>query len=307
MEIAKRLKINNGTVSSIAKRYDLKIKDGGYRNKKYSLSEIQKYLGLSNFNGFNKRFLDYPKYNDFWKLEIPESIIGGDTHCPFIHTEIFNLMAKVASRYGIKTFIHAGDFFDELQFSDFPTSPEDLIDTDTEQLEANAIIEELHNYFNNMYFIQGNHDVRLWKQFIKAGKATKNSWKTIWNLLDKNIIKTSQYRYLELNGYWRITHPKNIIKVGGLPAIRLRAKVDMSLVIAHGHLYGEVPDPSSKYYIINPGCLCDPEKIGYANVWDTSHDLWHPGFMMVVERTKHILFDLNSPYGIYLNGKRKSS
>jgi len=301
------LNCNISTISRLARKYNLEIRDQDkYHKRKYSLSEIHKYLKLSAPNSFNIRFQDYAKYDSYWKLNIPEFIVGCDSHCPFIHTEIYELMLKVANRYGIKTFIHPGDFFDELQFSDFMVSPEDEVDIDREISTAKYIINELEKYFKSLYFTQGNHDVRLWKQLIRSGKSTDESWRIIWNLLNDKIIKTSQYRYMEVNGYWRLTHPKNVIKVGGIPAIRLRAKVDMSLIIAHGHLYGEVPDPSSKYYIINPGCLCDPEKVAYACSWDTSHDRWHPGFMMVVEQTKHILFDLNSPYGIYLDGKRKT-
>lgn len=290
----------------MADKYNLTVRPISYHDKRYSLSQIEKCLRIGasrSTNVFNLKFtesLQLKTYNKFWKLDWPEFILGSDTHAPFVHPKIFDLMLKVRDKYKIPNFIHPGDFFDELCFNTFPTSPEDNIDWNDEMTSAKEICKVLTDHFKEVYFTLGNHDVRFWKLLIAQSKATNKSWEVCWKLLDNNKIHYSKYRYAEINGYWRLTHPKSAIRIGGAPAMRIRAKYDRSMIFAHGHWYGEIPDPSGKYYLIAPGCLCDPNKIGYVRAWDTAYDEWHPGFLMVVERKKHILFDLNSPWGIYL-------
>lgn len=208
-------------------------------------------------------------------------------------------MLNIRQKYGIENLVYSGDFFDELTFSDFETSPEDIVDFDQEIEAAQKIVRILKSEFKHLYFTMGNHDVRFWRKMIRAGKAKNTTWKVIWNLVDKDL-EISKYRYCEINDYWRVTHPKFAMKLGGFPIIRLRAKFDKSLVISHGHWWGLLQDPSARFYLIAPGCLCDPKKIAYVSSWDTSYDIWKPGFLMVMERTKPILFEENSPWGLYL-------
>jgi len=124
-------------------------------------------------------------------LNWPEFILGCDSHAPFIHPKIFELMLKIADKYKIPNFILPGDFWDELSFSTFLTSPEDIVDFDDELKSGKEICKALTDQFQNVYFTMGNHDTRLWKHLIATSKATDKSWEIIWKLLDNSKIHYS--------------------------------------------------------------------------------------------------------------------
>lgn len=196
---------------------------------------------------------------------------------------MLNILLDFGYTHKISNLLIAGDFFDEIQFSDFDTSSEDMVNLDEEVESGKAIYKSLQGVFKNIHFTTGNHDVRLWKKLIRAGKVNDKTWKTMWNLIDGDM-RVSPYRYCEVNNYWRITHPKYAVRIGslgGMPGIRYRAKLDRSMIFAHGHWWGMVQDPSGKYYMILPGCMVDQNKIAYSNVWDTPYENWHNGFLYV--------------------------
>jgi len=286
----------------LVKTHNLTVnKDHGYHSNKYSFSEIKNALSNSQPNAYNKRFIEQSlgkKYDDYWILNWDEGIVAADAHSPFIHEKIFNLMLEVAHRYKIKNFLHAGDFWNQDQFSSFWISKEDLISFSDEVSHSKKVVKSLTDNFNDVRFFLGSHDTRFWKLLYSIGKA--DEYNTVWDLLENKKIKTSNYRYCELNETWRINHPKNTVKVGGLPAIRMNAKFGKSIIFGHGHWQGFVFAPDGKHVLMAPGCLVDPERISYRSLWDTSHDQWVPGFVMIVEKSKFIIFNENSPYGIYL-------
>jgi hypothetical protein len=79
----------------------------------------------------------------------------------------------------------------------------------------------------------------------------------------------------------------------------MSSKFGRSVVFGHGHWWGIEHAPDGKKYHIAPGCMCDPQRIGYRSVWDTSHSEWVNGFLLILERNKPILFELNTSWGLY--------
>jgi len=289
----------------LAKKYDLKVKKLSYHDRRYSLSEIQKTLsGAQTANSFNRRFLEPIKsrtYNDYWVLNWDEGIVCADAHSPFLHRKIFDRLLQIANHYKIKNLLHAGDFWNQDQFSYFWIDKKDMPTWDKEISFSKDLAKSLTDNFDDVRFILGSHDTRFWKLLNSMGKGEE--YETVWKLLENPKIKTSDYRYCEINEHWRVNHPKNTVKVGGLPAIRMNAKFNKSIIFGHGHWQGYVYAPDGKHILMAPGCLVDPEKIAYRSLWDTSHDQWVPGFALILERNKFLLFNENSPYGIYLGRK----
>jgi hypothetical protein len=302
-EISKKLKIHCGTVSDLAKKHNLNVnKDGGYHYLTYSLSQVKNALSLARgTNAFNQKFLNpFPTkiYDDYWKLPWNEFIVGADAHAPYFDEKIVNKMIQVAQHYGIKNFLHGGDYFNQDQFSTWWVAKDDLVKFSHELTAAKKLGNVLTNNFKDCRFFIGSHDARLWRLMSDKGKDT--GYDDVWEQLENKGIKTSSYRYAEVNTEWRINHPKNVVRVGGLPAIRMSAKFERSVIFGHGHWQGFVWGPSGKHILAAPGCLCNPKKFAYKCNWDTSHDEWVPGFALILEKTKMILFNHNSPWGIYL-------
>jgi len=305
-EISRRLRINQKTVSSLVAKHDLSIQKLGYHNKRYSLSQIQAALEGGHSNQANYRFIEpsvTKLYNDFWKLDWDEFIVAADTHSPYLYTPIYDKMLEVADKYKIKKFIHAGDFWNQDQFSYFWIATEDMVDFSDELAYSKKIVNSLTKHFDDVRFFLGSHDIRWWRAMYDRGKC--GTYETVWKLLENDKIQVSSYRYCEVGDEWRINHPKNTVRVGGLPAIRMGAKFNRSVIFGHGHWQGWVWDPSGKHMLIAPGCLCDPEKISYKMLWDTSHDEWIPGFVLVRDRTRATIFNMKSDWDLYLGKKKK--
>ena len=249
---------------------------------RYNLKEIKQVLEIARPNQFNQRFITVTEtktYDDYWQLDWKEFIVACDTHSPFVHKRMLNLMLKMAEKYKIPNFIHAGDFWNQDTFSTWWVAREDMVTFSKEVKESKNIVKSLNEVFENVHFFLGSHDLRFWRLMYSIGKS--DDYMTVWDLLENDKIKTSSYRYAEIGTEWRINHPKNTVKVGGLPAVRMGAKFGRSIVFGHGHWWGIIGDPSGKHYLCAPGCLCDSKKIAYKNLWDTSHDEWKNGFLYV--------------------------
>lgn len=208
-------------------------------------------------------------------------------------------MLTLAQKYKITNLIHAGDFWNQDIFSYWWVAKEDLVSFSDEVVYSKKIIQTWSKVFRDMRFFLGSHDARFWRLLYSQGKA--DNYDDIWNLLEmKHHIKTSPYRYCEVGNEWRINHPKNTVKVGGLPAVRMSAKFERSVIFGHGHWQGMVWDPSGKHLLMAPGCMCDPNKFAYKCYWDTSHDNWKPGFIMVRDGKRATIFNEDSDWDLYL-------
>jgi len=304
LEISRRLGCSRSAVSNAVQKHKLDVQNGGYHHKKYSLSSVKLALATSQPNQFNHRFINPPEtkiYDDFWELPWDEWIMACDTHSPYVDTKIFNKMIQVAQHYGIKNFIHGGDFWDQSQFSFFDIDPEDLTDFSYDVRYSKSILKALDITFKDVRFFLGSHDVRYYKMLMSKGKHQKV--KDIWNLLDNDKIQVSQYRFANIGPPgtgWRFNHPKNTVKAGGLSAVRMEAKFNRSMAFAHGHWFGHIMAPDGIHHLVAPGCMADKRRVSYKNAWDTSHDEWVNAFCMVVEKNKPILFSEHTPWGLYL-------
>lgn len=198
-------------------------------------------------------------------------------------------MLEIAQKYQIKNIIIPGDFWDQTMYSKFDLDPEDTIDFDYEIQYGRKGIKALKSVFKNIYFTLGSHDIRLWLMLLKQGK--KQPFDIAWKLTDEEGLNVSKFRFAEINDMWRITHPKNCMQLGGYPSIKFAAKHEKSVIVGHGHWWGHDQDITGKRHIIFPGCLCDPFRISYKSLWDTSHREWKNGFVAVFEKFIPQLFD----------------
>lgn len=299
-EIAKKLGINRGTIATNANKHNLEIRKSSYHDVQYNLSDIKRILTTAPPNQFNKHYLvasDTKLYNKYLKLNWDEFIACSDVHSPFVNEKIFNQMLDIGLKYKIKNFIHGGDFWDQLQFSRFDTDPTDMTRFDMDVDYTRKVVKSLLEVFTNVYFILGSHDVRFWMMMLRLNKAT--SFDEIWGLLDTDKAKrditsrihVNSYRFCFIGDEWEVIHPKNVVRIGGIPAVRIVAKRNRSLIIAHGHWWGIEQDPSSKHYLIYPGCMVNGDKVAYKSLWETSHAEWKGGFVAVFDKTTPILFD----------------
>jgi len=300
-QIADKLKINKGTISTLAKRHNIPAQ-GDYHHRSYPLQEIEKALSLGNPNKFNARFIEPEThlFTDFWHLDWKQCCIISDTHAPFFNARIYDRLFEIATKRKIRQCIHVGDFFDNPTFSKWPMMSIDEAPSLAFQIkETKKLHDEMSKVFPELYFLMGTHDLRYWRMIVSQGKH--DDFSSPFDLIGCKHV--SRFPYAEIGQEWRVSHPHNVVKVGGIPSVRMTAKHDRSILVAHGHLMGYEFSPNGKHVIINMGSMVNREKVAYVNLQDTSHPIWVNGFVVLLEpnKPKFLLCNEYSPWEIYLS------
>ena len=133
------------------------------------------------------KFLQYDEFGDptgeawgttgVWsRRRLPEKdrriLVVGDLHEPFTRKDYFPFIREIQDRYRTNHTIFIGDLLDNHYMSFWDTDPDGMSAGD----ELDAAIERLskwHEAFPNADVVNGNHDLRLFKQLFKAGVSKK--------------------------------------------------------------------------------------------------------------------------------------
>jgi len=302
-QIADKLKINKGTISTLSKRHNIPAR-GDYHHRSYPLQEIERALSLGNPNKFNARFIEPEThlFNDFWKLDWQESCIISDAHSPFFNARMFDRLLEFAIKRNIKRCLHAGDFFDHPTCSKWPMmSIDEAPSTAFQERETKNLYKTLTEVFTDLRFLMGTHDLRYWKAIVAGGH--QDDFSSPFQKIDCDPNQVSRFPYAEIGNEWYISHPHSVVKVGGIPSVRMSAKHERSIMVAHGHLMGFDFNPSGRHVVVNLGCMLNREKIAYKMLQDTSHGEWIVGFGVILDPDKptFLLFNEYSPWEIYLS------
>jgi len=66
--------------------------------------------------------VDFPVYNDAFRVDVQDFIAFSDVHTPFWHKGLFQKMFPIAEKFKIKTAFIIGDFLNLDTFSNFETA-----------------------------------------------------------------------------------------------------------------------------------------------------------------------------------------
>lgn len=239
-------------------------------------------LGFQNVESYNNYFrihgvfLSIPtsRREKFNKPEIirESCLVIFDSQIPFHDADFINHLLELAVDWGIKEGISGGDLLNMTAFSKFYENPKDKIWRE----ERDSTIKVLHAFVNAIpewILVKGNHE-----DFLLKKLEEQIDHDDILALLDKREgglagFKATDYYYclVKLNGTtWRITHPRNISVIHGRIPQRLCEKYHMNIASGHGHLAGITPDYSGKYLACDVGVTCDPERLDYVSLRDST-------------------------------------
>jgi len=227
------------------------------------------------------------------------SLIIFDTQVPFHDAEFLNNLLGLAMSWGIKQGISGGDFLNMTAFSMFFENPEDKI-WSRERNSAIQVIEAMHSSIPNWFLVKGNHE-----DFLLKRLAEQIGHEEILALLDKREGVTSgfsatDYYYckVQLGGStWRITHPRNVSVIHGRIPQALCNKYHCNIASGHGHLAGMTPDYSGRYVACDVGVTCDPERLDYVSLRDTTRPAQCRGALILMLGNDGKCY----PYHIYPN------
>jgi hypothetical protein len=200
------------------------------------------------------------------------SLVIFDSQIPFHDADFLNKLLELAMAWGIKQGISGGDFLNMTAFSQFFENPEDKV-WRAEREVAVQVIQAMHSAVPKWLLVRGNHETFLIKQL-----AEQIGYEDILALIDKREGVTegftaTDYYYciVQFGGAkWRITHPRNISVIHGRVPTALCGKFHSNVASGHGHLAGMNPDYSGKYYAVDVGVTCDPDRLDYVALRDTT-------------------------------------
>jgi len=217
-----------------------------------------------------------------------------DSQVPYHDAKFLNNLLDLAHTWGIKQGISGGDLLNMTAFSLFKENPEEKI-WKREREEAIGVLEGLHSSIPKWLLIRGNHEAFLIKTL-----AEQIGHSDILKLLNspEGFTATDYYYCKVLLGgsTWRITHPRNISVIHGRIPQRLCEKYHSNIASGHGHLAGMTPDYSGKYIACDVGITCDPMRLDYASLRDTTRPAMCQGGLILMESEGKCY-----PYHIYPN------
>ena len=220
-----------------------------------------------------------PDFSQHLKIFCDNVMMWGDSHLPLIHEEFTEHMFDIALAFKTKTLILAGDLFDQIIFSHFPTAfTKEMLSWEEEKERAKLFFQTLKKVFDKIYIIIGNHDIRILR--VLKGQETFKS--LIEPLLDdKSKFIISDYPQIELNNKWIFFHPKSYSQTSMNVTRKLCNIHKKHCVTAHGHFSGLAFDVSDTYYAIDVGGILDRDKVAYIHRSITTHPKWNKGFLIV--------------------------
>lgn len=212
------------------------------------------------------------------------AIVTGDRHIPWTSLHWHEYMMDVAKRRGIKTLIESGDYFNQDVFAFWFQNYQPLINLDWEAEvdSATEIMNDLLSWFDNIYIIIGNHDLRIWR---KVGRG--QDFRLLFRMITQDPkvhICNLPYCYAGPEDEYMIVHPKSYSQISTATPKRLTEKFHKHIIGAHGHFLGVDYDRSGKYMAVASGGLFDYDTILYTHASITTHDLWVNGFCVLNER-----------------------
>jgi hypothetical protein len=215
------------------------------------------------------------------ELDIPGEgiVLTADWHIPlFDHDYANEMMRATVDKH--KAIIIAGDFFNFDALSAY--SPKQMGTIEDELAAGREILGGLNKYFDDIYFLWGNHDDRLVRalgfsiQFEEAMKLalgdTLEGVATFTNL-DHMWLQGEEDRIY-------VCHPKAYSRLPLSGPIRLSDKYRSSVVCAHSHhcAIGHAVDGRS--LVMEAGGLFDKNVTAYLQR-STTFPTWQQGYSVV--------------------------
>lgn len=253
-----------------------------------------KDLGYSNYETYSKamrkrgilRSLPQSKREKFTKALIVKEpcLVIFDSQIPFHDADFLNNLLDLAVSWQIKQGISGGDLLNMTAFSNFFENPRDKIWKEERALTV-EVMRRMQEAIPQWLLVKGNHEDFLLKRLFEQIEHDD-----ILALLDRREgvmagFTATDYFYCEVKfggSTWRITHPRNVSVIHGRVPTALCNKFHCNVASGHGHLAGMNPDYSGKYYACDVGVTCDPQRLDYVSIRDSTRPTQCQGALILM-------------------------
>ena len=202
--------------------------------------------------------LEKPMY-----IESNKACISGDFHIPFQDDLLIEKMINRCQDEKIKTIIVNGDFLDCKNISNFIDLQQTELTFQNELNEANRILRLLCRNFENVYFINSNHEARFSRK-MEGNCDIRDLYRMFsGNLKEGRDYNISIYDFCILNDKWYICHPNFFSTIPLSIPRTLATKYHMNIAVGHLHRLSMGKDISGKFFTLETGGMFDAEKLEY--------------------------------------------
>jgi hypothetical protein len=246
-----------------------------------------------------KRDHDLMTQADLFKVSTPEIVeISGDAaivhdvHAPTTDLNMARRVIPVSEKLGVKRLILAGDLLNMELFSSY----DQIIDSPHFEQELNAVrflLQYWGQYFEEMYWIRGNHEDRWFKAM--KGSATMERLRNMIGgiahvqVSDRDVIKINTD-----TGLWIVPHGANYSVQQLNVADVIAQKYQAHVVMGHQHHCAKGWDRFGRYVIVDNGGLFDKDNLHYVQLKTTKSPEMKTGFTVLKGGFAHVFGE--SPY-----------
>lgn len=298
------------------------LADHVFKNHKLFLSgnalrkRYARYIGAKNRLKKVDHGSEFPipfvkEYDDFIVVPYDDCMVINDVHIPFYLPELADKMLEVAKKFNIKKLFIPGDLFDLKALSSYMS----LYDMDSDAVEyeldmGNEFLKVLGSWFDDIYISTGNHEARIEKRLEK-----KIGFRTLLRLVLQDVestgvkIHVSNYPMMRMKGKNNpdiiFGHPNSYSRIKGNVPRDLCTKYQASVITGHTHHAVLTTHISGKFFIMESGCLADPDKQEYLAHSLTAMPVWTPGFGMVRNEVPYLFFEdpMMTDWNFWLGGE----
>lgn len=218
---------------------------------------------------------------------------ASDFHAPYHSTLWVERLYKVGYHLEIPTLVIAGDLFD---FDNVSRHGSDIQSTDLNKtLEIGGqVVRYLHQVFETIVVLPGNHDRRLMKKLDRD-----LSWANVLRMAVGNMdgIVSVEQDYLCFDDQdgrtqWIGGHPSFFSSrpTVGLQQVALLRQA--GILGSHNHIQG-MSKVNDKFWVIDPGCMCDRTITPYIQrgAGLSRFQDWSNGFLVIDDNLPQLFAD----------------
>lgn len=214
-------------------------------------------------------------------LDLHQCIVSSDFHTPGENEKAVQALIQYATKHKIKHMIIGGDFWNQDSVSRWELKdPSMSLPYEIER--GLKLIERLTKHMK-LYFVRGNHDVRMCKVINYALSYSEWMKSIVGNKFGKSVFVTDfDYAYLNSSGTkFRVCHPDMYSRVKGSQVGMIAHDLQENVIMGHQHFFSVSTNKTGRYICIDSGCMCDPKKFLYKNASTSKCPEWENAFLHI--------------------------
>ena len=222
-----------------------------------------------------------PKYDEPPRID-GDVLILCDLHVPFHDATWCNKVIGLALLWGVPNLVLAGDILDLVALRHFAPYFAELGEKkvpdslEEEFTQAGSVFDALAG-FEKILYISGGHELRLLRKLDRSVAVSRFAAM----FTDLPQLEMSAYHKCEVGNNWHISHPKNASVIPGRVPFFLVRKHRKNVAIGHDHVWGQVQDESGDNIAISIGVCCDPARLDYVALQDTTRPAVTQGALII--------------------------